>query len=72
MEYNKTSPVAWDFICTPKSASGLEIKKCDIWSLVAIARHLCYITTDKRCPWIKWIRGINLKKARHLGSAKVC
>ncbi|KAJ8431921.1 hypothetical protein Cgig2_016354 [Carnegiea gigantea] len=47
-EYMKAPPVAWDFVCKPKKAG-------------AIAKHPCYIATEKFCLWVKWVHGIYIR-----------
>lgn len=61
-DYQRASPVAWDFVCKPKRAGGLGIITCELWNYAAIAKHLWYIAKEKVCLWVKWVHGLYIQQ----------
>ncbi|XP_019248656.1 PREDICTED: uncharacterized protein LOC109227921 [Nicotiana attenuata] len=57
----RRSLVAWDKICTPKSAGGLNLINLKVWNRAATAKN--YWDLAHKCDkmWIKWIHAYYIK-----------
>ncbi|XP_060182471.1 uncharacterized protein LOC132612165 [Lycium barbarum] len=77
-EIPKKALVAWERICQPKTAGGLNVLDITDWNRAAISELLWNICTKKDKSWVKWIHwyyegGRNilldvLKQAIHVGT----
>nr|XP_016456151.1 PREDICTED: uncharacterized protein LOC107780147 [Nicotiana tabacum] len=55
--------VAWDRICTPLNAGGLNIMNLTIWNKAAIAKLLWDLARKKDCLWVRWVHCYYIKRA---------
>lgn len=49
---SRKAPMAWDKVCRPIAAGGLNIIDMTIWNKAAISKHLWYLASKKDCLWI--------------------
>ncbi|WMV32216.1 hypothetical protein MTR67_025601 [Solanum verrucosum] len=54
-EMTKKALLAWDRVCYPKSAGGLNILDISTWNKATIAKLLWNICNKKGKLWVKWI-----------------
>lgn len=59
-EAKRKAFVAWDKLCWPKSASGLNIPDIYIWNKEAILKHLWSLSKKDKL-WILWVHTYYLK-----------
>ncbi|XP_009791749.1 uncharacterized protein [Nicotiana sylvestris] len=50
---SKKALVAWEKVCRPIAAAGLNILDIKIWNKAAIIKHLWDITRKKDCLWLR-------------------
>lgn len=60
--YSRRALVAWDKVCTPLNAGGLNIMNLSIWNKAAVSKLLWDLTRKKDCLWVKWIHSYYIKK----------
>ncbi|XP_019258259.1 PREDICTED: uncharacterized protein LOC109236523 [Nicotiana attenuata] len=53
--------IAWNKICQPKVAGGLNIINMRIWNKAAILKHLWALAMKKDALWIKWTHNYYIK-----------
>ncbi|XP_019223575.1 PREDICTED: uncharacterized protein LOC109205322 [Nicotiana attenuata] len=53
--------VAWERLCMPKSAGGLNIIEFQTWNKAAISKLLWAITAKKDTLWVQWIHSFYIK-----------
>ncbi|KAK4732122.1 hypothetical protein R3W88_025110 [Solanum pinnatisectum] len=58
---NKKALVAWEKICTPKSAGGLNITNLHLWNKATIAMTFWDLTHKQDKIWIRWIHSFYIK-----------
>lgn len=58
----KRALVAWEKICTPKSARGMNLTNIRLWNRAAIAKTNWDLTHKQDKLWIKWIYTYYIKK----------
>ncbi|XP_060188663.1 uncharacterized protein LOC132617631 [Lycium barbarum] len=54
-ELSKRALLAWDRVCSPRVAGGLNILDMATWNKAAISKLLWNICTKKDKLWVKWI-----------------
>lgn len=47
--------MAWDKICLPKSAGGLNVRNLELWNKAAILRLLWALSHKADKLWVQWI-----------------
>lgn len=57
----KRALVAWERICTPKSAGGMNLINIKLWNRVAIAKINWDLAHKQDKPWIRWIHTYYIK-----------
>lgn len=55
VELSKKALLAWDRVCMPESAGGLNILDINTWNKAAIVKLLWNICRKKDKLWVKWI-----------------
>nr|XP_018634159.1 uncharacterized protein LOC104119208 [Nicotiana tomentosiformis] len=58
---SKKALVAWEKVCRPVAAGGLNILDIKLWNKEAIIKHLWDITRKKDCLWIMWVHNFYIK-----------
>ncbi|XP_057250103.1 uncharacterized protein LOC130591185 [Beta vulgaris subsp. vulgaris] len=53
--------VAWEKICTPKSAGGLGFRDIFKWNIACLGRYVWAISTKQDSVWFKWVHSVYLK-----------
>ncbi|XP_070003499.1 uncharacterized protein LOC142168374 [Nicotiana tabacum] len=56
------APIAWETLCKPETAGGLNIIDYDRWNKTALTKLLWAIMSKKDKLWIKWIHCHYIKK----------
>ncbi|XP_019233197.1 PREDICTED: uncharacterized protein LOC109213816 [Nicotiana attenuata] len=59
---SKKALVAWENVCKPVAAGGLNILDIKVWNKAAITKHLWDLTRKKDCLWIRWVHSFYIKK----------
>ncbi|XP_048503085.2 uncharacterized protein LOC125498836 [Beta vulgaris subsp. vulgaris] len=57
----KAGNVAWEKICTPKSAGGLGFRDIFKWNRACLGRYVWAISTKQDSVWLKWVHSVYLK-----------
>ncbi|XP_059288814.1 uncharacterized protein LOC132042227 [Lycium ferocissimum] len=57
----KKALVAWERVCTPKSAGGLNLINLQLWNKVAIAKTCWDLEHKEDKLWIRWIHAFYIK-----------
>ncbi|XP_019224489.1 PREDICTED: uncharacterized protein LOC109206154 [Nicotiana attenuata] len=60
-DLSKKALIAWDRLCLPKIAGGLNILDIYTWNWAAIGKLLWNICRKKDCLWVKWIHAYYTK-----------
>ncbi|XP_019240180.1 PREDICTED: uncharacterized protein LOC109220174 [Nicotiana attenuata] len=60
-DLSKKALIAWDRVCLPKAAGGLNILDIYTWNWAAIGKLLWNICRKKDCLWVKWIHAYYIK-----------
>ncbi|XP_060212045.1 uncharacterized protein LOC132639621 [Lycium barbarum] len=60
--YHQRALVAWDKVCTPKSAGGLNLINLKIWNRAAIAKNSWDVAHKEDKLWIRWIHTYYIKE----------
>ncbi|XP_059295552.1 uncharacterized protein LOC132048888 [Lycium ferocissimum] len=60
-EYSKKSLVAWDTMCHPRSAGGLNIIDFSLWNRAAIFKLLWAVAKEKQQLQMKWGHAFYIK-----------
>nr|XP_009597535.1 uncharacterized protein LOC104093492 [Nicotiana tomentosiformis] len=58
----KKTLMAWEKICTPKSAGGLNLINLPLWNKAAIAKTCWDLAHKQDKFWIRWINAYYIKK----------
>ncbi|XP_019242573.1 PREDICTED: uncharacterized protein LOC109222707 [Nicotiana attenuata] len=61
-EFSRKALIAWDKICQPKSAGGLNVMNIRIWNKAAVLKHLWALAMKKDSLWIKWAHTYYIKR----------
>ncbi|XP_060202516.1 uncharacterized protein LOC132630951 [Lycium barbarum] len=59
--FSKKALVAWDTICQPQAAGGLNVIAFEQWNKAAICKLLWALTHRKETLWVQWIHGYYIK-----------
>lgn len=54
--------VAWDSVCRPFSAGGLNIIDMALWNKAALSKQLWNLAKKKDCLWIHWVHSYYIKQ----------
>lgn len=54
-QLSKRALVAWEKICMPRSAGGLNVLDIFTWNKVAICKQLWDVAKKKDTMWVKWV-----------------
>ncbi|XP_019258455.1 PREDICTED: uncharacterized protein LOC109236703 [Nicotiana attenuata] len=54
--------IAWDKVCQPKAAGGLNVINMRLWNKAAILKQLWALTMKKDALWIKWTHCYYIKQ----------
>nr|XP_016511047.1 PREDICTED: uncharacterized protein LOC107828276 [Nicotiana tabacum] len=54
--------VAWERLCMPKSAGGLNIIEFQTWNKAAMSKLFWVITAKKDTLWVQWIHNFYIKR----------
>ncbi|XP_058783633.1 uncharacterized protein LOC131658343 [Vicia villosa] len=60
-ENSKKAPIAWDKVCDPKSAGGLNITALEDWNKATMLKLLWNIHGKKDKLWVKWLDAYYMK-----------
>ncbi|XP_019238427.1 PREDICTED: uncharacterized protein LOC109218515 [Nicotiana attenuata] len=60
-DLSKKALIAWDRLCLPKAAGGLNILDIYTWNWAAIGKLLWNICRKKDFLWVKWIHAYYIK-----------
>ena len=52
---NGKTPIAWDVVCKPKSAGGLNVINLHSWNQATLGKLLWNIHMKAYHIWIKWL-----------------
>lgn len=55
MEVSKKALVAWDRMCMPMSAGGLNLLNVGMWNKAALCKFLWNLCNKKDRLWVRWI-----------------
>ncbi|XP_060180731.1 uncharacterized protein LOC132610456 [Lycium barbarum] len=58
----KRALVAWDKVCTPKYAGGINLTNLKIWNRAAIAKNSWDVAHKEDKLWIRWIHTYYIKE----------
>ncbi|XP_055824529.1 uncharacterized protein LOC129893059 [Solanum dulcamara] len=58
----KKAMVAWEKICLPKGAGGLNIPNLQLWNRAAICKLLWDLSMHKEKLWITWVHTYYIKR----------
>ncbi|XP_019229394.1 PREDICTED: uncharacterized protein LOC109210430 [Nicotiana attenuata] len=61
VEPTKKALIAWDKLCAPKVAGGLNFINVELWNKAAICKLLWSICTRKEKLWIQWVHTYYIK-----------
>ncbi|XP_075083485.1 uncharacterized protein LOC142167226 [Nicotiana tabacum] len=61
-DISKKALVAWDKLCYPKSAGGINLIHVQIWNKAAIAKLLWNLSKKKDTLWIQWVHIYSVKQ----------
>ncbi|XP_019255185.1 PREDICTED: uncharacterized protein LOC109233778 [Nicotiana attenuata] len=61
VEPTKKALIAWDKLCAPKVAGGLNFINVELWNKEAICKLLWNICTQKEKLWFQWIHAYYIK-----------
>nr|XP_009768991.1 PREDICTED: uncharacterized protein LOC104219920 [Nicotiana sylvestris] len=64
-EFSKKTLIAWDRICQPKAAGGLNVINMKIWNKAAVLKYLWALAMKKDAMWIRWAYTYYIKN-RHI------
>ncbi|XP_019415090.1 PREDICTED: uncharacterized protein LOC109326751 [Lupinus angustifolius] len=59
----KKAPVAWDHLCDPKQAGGLNLTSLEEWNKANMTKLLWNLASKIDKLWVKWIHTYYLKGA---------
>lgn len=62
MELGERALLAWDKVCYPRSAGGLNVLDITSWNKAAISKLLWNLCVKKDKLWVKWIHAYYGKK----------
>nr|XP_016438087.1 PREDICTED: uncharacterized protein LOC107764077 [Nicotiana tabacum] len=60
-EPTKKALIAWERLCSPKAAGGLNFIDVELWNEVAICKLLWNICTRKEKLWVHWVHTYYVK-----------
>lgn len=55
VDVTKKALIAWDKLCFPKSAGGLNLLNIHIWNKAALCKMLWNLSRKKDVLWIQWV-----------------
>ncbi|XP_058783735.1 uncharacterized protein LOC131658460 [Vicia villosa] len=61
IEGSRKAPVAWDRICDPKKAGGLNIISLKEWNATTMIKLLWNVQAKKDKLWVKWLNAYYIK-----------
>ncbi|XP_058763598.1 uncharacterized protein LOC131637052 [Vicia villosa] len=61
IEGSRKAPVAWDRVCDPKKAGGLNIISLKEWNAATMIKLLWNVQAKKDKLWVKWINAYYIK-----------
>lgn len=62
VKLSRKALVAWDSVCRPLSAGGLNIIDMAIWNKAVISKHLWNLANKKDCLWIRSAHSYYIKQ----------
>ncbi|XP_074315167.1 uncharacterized protein LOC141651346 [Silene latifolia] len=60
-DFHKTSPVAWNKVCTDKKFGGLGIIKCKLWNVAMLGKYVWWLAEKADHLWIRWVNHMYIK-----------
>nr|XP_016476628.1 PREDICTED: uncharacterized protein LOC107798174 [Nicotiana tabacum] len=61
VEPTKKALIAWEKLCSPKVAGGLNFTNVELWNKAAISKLLWSICTGKEKLWVQWVHTYYIK-----------
>ncbi|XP_019238224.1 PREDICTED: uncharacterized protein LOC109218324 [Nicotiana attenuata] len=61
VEPTKKALIAWDKLCAPKVAGGLNFTNIELWNKAAICKLLWNICKKKEKLWVQWVHAYYIK-----------
>ncbi|KAH0711852.1 hypothetical protein KY289_007811 [Solanum tuberosum] len=60
-EISRKALIAWERLCMPRTAGGLNLIDYHIWNKAAILKVLWAVASKKETLWVQWIHGFYIR-----------